>query len=182
MTSDMRRPLTVALASYAEHFVRRVRIEGYRRRGLQISDDCELNGTPDFGSEPFLISIGKHVRMSADIHFVTHDGATWVFRHLPGYEEVIKFGRIVVHDNCFIGMGAIILPGVSIGPNAVVAAGSLVTKDVPPNTIVGGNPARVLTTVEEYAQKTLATQPAYDRKRYEADREAELLRLYPRPW
>lgn len=51
---------------------------------------------------------------------------------------------IVVEDDCWIGAGAIILDGVHIGRGAVIAAGSVVTKDVPPGVIVGGSPARVL--------------------------------------
>ena len=74
------------------------------------------------------------------------------------------------------------MPGVSIGPNAVVAAQSVVTKNVPPNTVVGGVPARVLMTVEEYAEQALAQTPVYDRAAYNADKVGELLRVFPRPW
>jgi acetyltransferase-like isoleucine patch superfamily enzyme len=137
---------------------------------------------PDFGSEPFLISIGKHVTIAARVAFITHDGGTWVFRDQAKYREVIKYGRIVIHDNCFIGYGSTIMPGVSIGRNAVVAAHSVVTKDVPPDTVVGGAPARTLMSVEEYAEKALAQTPDYDREAYRRDKFAELLRLYPRPW
>jgi len=152
------------------------------KRGLQIADDCRLMGLPNFGSEPYLISIGRHVTISSRVSFINHDGGTWVFRELPKYRGVIKFGRIVIHDNCFIGTGATIMPGVSIGPNAVVAAESVVTADVPPNTVVGGVPARVLMTVEEYAEKALAQTPSYDVAAYRADKARELVRLFPRPW
>ncbi len=54
--------------------------------------------------------------------------------------------RIVVGDDVWIGYGAIILSGVTIGEGSIVASGSVVTKDVPPYTIVGGNPARPITT------------------------------------
>jgi tetrahydrodipicolinate N-succinyltransferase len=62
-------------------------------------------------------------------------------------------GKIDIRDNVFIGYNAVILPNVTIGPNAIVAAGSIVTKDVPPGTIVGGNPAKVIGSVEEYVAK-----------------------------
>lgn len=160
----------------------RWRLAGCKRRGLQIANDCRLIQLPDFGSEPYLISIGKHVTISARVAFINHDGGTWVFRHLPRYRQVIKFGRIVIHDNCFIGFGVTIMPGVSIGPNAVVAARSVVTTDVPANTVVAGVPARVLMTVEEYAERALTQVPAYDAAAYRANKAAELLRLFPRPW
>jgi acetyltransferase-like isoleucine patch superfamily enzyme len=160
----------------------RWRLRRYIRQGLQIADDCRLMGLPNFGSEPYLISIGRHVTISSRVTFINHDGGTWVFRDLPKYSEVIKFGRIVIHDNCFIGSGATIMPGVTVGPTAVVAAESVVTADVPPNTVVGGVPARVLMTIEQYAEKALADTPKYDRIAYRADKARELLRLFPRPW
>ncbi len=163
-------------------FIQRRRLKDLRRRGLQMADDCRLMDMPSFGSEPFLISIGKHVTISGRVSFITHDGATHVFRHLPGFEGVIRYGRITIHENCFIGLGATILPGVTIGPNTVVAAGALVTKDAPPNTIVGGNPAQVITEIDRYAQKVKDTTPAFDMEAYVRDKQSELLRLYPYPW
>ena len=62
-------------------------------------------------------------------------------------------GTIEVFDNVFIGTGSLILNGVKIGPNAIVAAGSVVTKDVPEGTIVGGNPAKVIGTVDNFIEK-----------------------------
>jgi len=55
--------------------------------------------------------------------------------------------RTLLEKNCSIGSGAIILPGIVIGKNAIVGAGSVVTKDVPANTIVIGNPARIIRTI-----------------------------------
>jgi acetyltransferase-like isoleucine patch superfamily enzyme len=162
--------------------IKRWRLRRLVRQGLQIADDCRITGTPDFGSEPYLISIGRHVTITGRVTFITHDGGTWVFRDRPEYREVIKYGRIVIHDNCFIGYGSIIMPGVSIGPNAVVAAGSVVTRDVPPDSVAGGTPARVLTSIDDYARKCLAKTPDYDRAAYKREKMAEILRLYPRPW
>ena len=162
--------------------LRRWKLNCLISQGLQIADDCRIMGMPDFGSEPFLISIGKHVTISSGVTFITHDGGTWVFRDQPKYCDVIKYGRIVIHDNCFIGFGSTIMPGVSIGPNSVVAARSVVTKDVPPNTVVGGVPAHLLMSTEDYAEKCMSQTPSYDRAAYRRDKVAELLRLFPRPW
>jgi acetyltransferase-like isoleucine patch superfamily enzyme len=160
----------------------RWRLDRYKKRGLQIADDCRMEGMPMFGSEPYLVSIGKHCLLSGKVTFITHDGSTFVFRDRPEYNDVIKFGRITIHDNCFIGYGVTILPGVSIGPNAIVAAGALVTKDVPEGTVVAGLPAKVMMTVDEYAAKVKAATPEYDWTRYKSDKQAELVRLYPYPW
>jgi acetyltransferase-like isoleucine patch superfamily enzyme len=156
----------------------RWRLRRYIKQGLQIADDCRLMGLPNFGSEPYLISIGRHVTISSRVTFINHDGGTWVFRDQPQFRDVIKFGRITIHDNCFIGSGVTIMPGVSIGPRSVVAAESVVAADAPPNTVVGGVPARVIMSVEEYAQKS----PQYDPAAYRADKVRELLRIFPRPW
>ena len=153
-----------------------------RLRGVQIADDCRIMNEVSFGSEPYLVSIGRHVTIRGRVSFVTHDGATWILRRLPQYATAVKYGRITIRDNCFIGFGSVILPGVSIGPNSVVAANSLVTRDVPPDTIAGGSPARPLMTAEEYGEKVLSGQPDYDPTAYRRDKKRELLRLFPYPW
>jgi acetyltransferase-like isoleucine patch superfamily enzyme len=61
---------------------------------------------------------------------------------------LLRSARVVICDNVWIGMNATILKGVTIGENAVVAAGSVVAKDVPPNTVVAGNPAVAVRTLE----------------------------------
>jgi acetyltransferase-like isoleucine patch superfamily enzyme len=60
-----------------------------------------------------------------------------------------KVERTVIHKGASIGSGATILSNTTVGENAIVGAGSVVTKDVPPNTIVAGNPARILRSIEE---------------------------------
>lgn len=63
------------------------------------------------------------------------------------------FGRIVIGNNSFIGAGSIILPGVTIGDNCIVAAGSIVTKSLGNNVVIGGNPAKIISTIDEYKDK-----------------------------
>lgn len=74
-------------------------------------------------------------------------------------------------------MNSIILPGVTIGPNSIVAAGSVLTKNVEPNTVVAGNPARQVCSTEEYAKKCLDNTPEYDEEAYKKDRKKEILRM-----
>ena len=129
-------------------------LRGYVRHGLKLGRDVRFIGRPDLGSEPYLIEIGDHVTVSSRVTFITHDGGTWVFRHRPEYQGLQRFGRIIIRDNCFIGAGATLLPGVSVGPNAVVAAGSVVTRSVPANSVVAGVPARYICSYEEYVSRT----------------------------
>lgn len=153
------------------------RLQQLRRQGLTIPDDCRLSGMPSFGSEPYLITIGHHVSMAREVAFITHDGGTRVFRDQEAYRKVLKYGRITVLDNCVIGYRATILPGVVIGPNSVVSAGSVVMRNVPPNVIVAGNPAVPIMTIEQYAKWALAATPAYDEEEYRRDKRAALLKM-----
>jgi acetyltransferase-like isoleucine patch superfamily enzyme len=137
-------------------FDRYVRFRGdrsayLRSLGARVGVGCEILTSPsNFGTEPWLVEIGDRVTLSQEVLLVTHDGSSRLFREK--YSESPwgnKFGPIRVLDNSFVGARAIILPNVSIGPNAIVAAGSVVTKDVPPETVWGGVPARQLSTLAE---------------------------------
>lgn len=103
------------------------------------------------------VKIHNNVAIAADVEFTEHDVIHWVFNGIAGKREYSEFrGCIEIHDNVFIGAGARILPNVSIGPNAIVAAGSLVNKDVLPGTIVAGVPARVIGDFDSLQKKRAA--------------------------
>lgn len=106
---------------------------------------------------PELISIGNNVWMASGVQFITHDVTHFMLNGLETNETKRKYlekvGCIQIGDNVFIGANAQILYDVKIGSNVVIAAGSIVTKDVPDNSIVGGVPAKVLCTFEEYIEK-----------------------------
>lgn len=82
--------------------------------------------------------------------FILHDSAANNVSGLP-----ILFAPVVVGPRSYIGVGAIVMCGVTIGERAIVGAGSVVARDVPPRTVVAGNPARVIASLEEYEQKIL---------------------------
>jgi acetyltransferase-like isoleucine patch superfamily enzyme len=120
---------------------------GYaRKRGVRVGENCRLISA-DFGSEPYLVTLGDHVSITAS-EFITHDGGVWVFREK--YPECDLFGRICVGNNVFIGYGCIIMPGVTIGDNVVIGAGAIVTRDIPSNCVAVGAPARRIKNIDEY--------------------------------
>ena len=166
----------------AHHSLRRARVHWgiwrARQSGAVIGDDCIFSGLPDFGSEPYLISIGRNVRFASRVVLITHDGGIRVIHTLDPerYGKVHKFGRIDIRDNCVIGWGAIILPGVTIGPDCVIAAGSVVTRSIPPGVLAAGNPAKPVMTVQQYAEWSLAASHDIDEEEFARDRRACLMR------
>ncbi len=122
----------------------------FRKQGAQIGKNNRIL-VRSFGESPALVSIGDYCTIASEVAFLTHDGAGWIFtEELPSLQ---RFGTIQIMDNCFIGARAILLPNIRIVPNAVVGAGSVVTKDVQPGRVVAGNPARDIGSVEALKKK-----------------------------
>ena len=126
-------------------------INGLKEKGLQLGSNVEIIDTFFFDpSHCFLISIGDNCTICPNVRLIAHDAST---KKILGYTRI---GKIAIKENCFIGDSALILPGVTIGPNSIVGAGAVVTKDVPPHTIAAGNPAKVLSSLDDYIEKIKA--------------------------
>lgn len=117
--------------------------------GVSLGNDCRLINV-DFGSEPYLVTLGNHVS-ATKTHFVTHDGGVWVFRQENPDIDVIA--PIRVGNNVFLGIDTIVMPGVTIGDNVVVGARSVVTRDLPDNCVAAGVPARIIGSIDQYRSK-----------------------------
>lgn len=118
------------------------------KRGLRVGADftrqqgCYIDPT-----HCFLIEIGNNVTLSIRVALLAHDAGT---KKCLGFT---KIGKIHIGDNVFIGANATVLPGVCIGNNCVIGANSVVTKNIPENTVVAGNPARVVYSLAEFREK-----------------------------
>jgi acetyltransferase-like isoleucine patch superfamily enzyme len=117
-------------------------LKGYYRNEVRIGDrtwigqQCFMHGAGG-------IAIGACVGIGPGVKILTsqHKEAG---RHLPVLLSPIETAPVVIDDDADIGIGAILLPGVTVGKGAVVGAGAVVTNDVPPYAVVAGTPARVL--------------------------------------
>lgn len=120
--------------------------------GVKVGEHTTISPDVGLGGEPYLVSIGSHCQITRSVSINTHGGGQVLRREIPDFD---CFGKVVIEDWCYIGSRTMIMPGVTIGEGSLVAAGSVVTKSVPPGSVVGGNPARVICSVEEYKQKNL---------------------------
>lgn len=111
-------------------------------------------------SDPECVIIHNNVNVATDVYFCTHDVIHHMLNNVPEYRKLInnkefKYikGTIEIEDNVFIGAKSIIMHDVKIGHNSIIAAGSLVTKDVPPYSVVGGVPAKIICDIDTYMKK-----------------------------
>lgn len=118
--------------------------------GVKVGEQCHIASDVHFSSEPYLIEIGSYVAVTQGAMIHTHGGGRVARRLIPDFDT---FGRVTICDYAYIGSGAQIMPGVTIGEGSLVAAGSIVTKSVPAGVVVAGNPARFVCTVEEYIER-----------------------------
>lgn len=133
----------------------------------QIGEDCSImdRKVPLYSN---LIRIGNNVHIASKVDFITHDIIHVMLNLNPltksfaikkfggGYCENI--GCIYIENNVFIGSHTVILGNVKIGSNVIIAAGSLVNKDVQNNTVVGGVPAKTICTFEQFVNRRLERQ------------------------
>ncbi len=116
--------------------------------GLKIGNNVDI--MDGFFLDPthcYLISIGDNCVLAPNVSLIAHDAS------MKQYLGYTRLGKISIEADCFIGNSVIILPEITIGKGAIVGAGSLVTKDIPSETVATGNPCRVVCTRKNFLQK-----------------------------
>ena len=125
-----------------------VNLKKLKKRGLTVGrnfviwDKCKIDP-----SHCWHIQIGDNVILATGVHLLAHDGS---LGHFLGYGRI---GNIKIGNNVFIGERATVLPGVTIGNNVIIGVGSVVTKDIPDNSLAVGVPAKVIMPLDVYLER-----------------------------
>lgn len=114
---------------------------------IEIGENCYINFNCNFVDDTKII-IGNRVMFGPAVTIATVGHPI-----NPNYRGYMYADTVKIEDNCWIGAGSVICPGVTIGENSVIGAGSIVTKDIPSNSVAVGNPCRVLRTINEHDMK-----------------------------
>lgn len=152
-------------------------INEYRKKGIQIGDNCHFFNCQLDEGHGYLIEIGNNCTLT-NCTILSHDASTQI------WFKKTKIGCVKIGDNTFVGWGSIVLPNVEIGANCIIGAGSVVTQDIPANSVAAGNPCKVICSISEFKEKHkegLKNKPVFnthysEKTNQEKEKEKELLK------
>lgn len=118
------------------------------KRGLKVGANLTcMGGVIIDPSHCWHIEIGDDVILAPNVHILAHDASTKIFLNYT------RVANVKIGNKVFIGAGTIVLPGVTIGDNVIIGAGSIITKNIPSNSVSVGNPAKIVSSLEEFLEK-----------------------------
>jgi acetyltransferase-like isoleucine patch superfamily enzyme len=124
----------------------------YRKCGVKVGKNVYMGFLVMMDGEyPEYISIGDEASIGPGVKIMAHSGASPFHSRLKIYHEGPK--KVTIERGVWLAAGAIILPGVTVGEGSIVAAGSVVSRDVPSYTMVAGNPARAIKKLSKPGEK-----------------------------
>lgn len=118
--------------------------------GVKLGENNLIESRFWMPSEPYLISVGNDCQITHGVMVFTHGGGKIARSQYPDFD---CFGKVSIGNNVYIGSNALIMPGVTIEDHVLVAAGSVVCNSIKSGMVVGGNPARVICTVDDYISR-----------------------------
>lgn len=130
-------------------------IEYLRSKGVKIGANTFIRDPKSFGVDlqrAHLITIGSNVRFNYNNRLIAHDATAKVFR-LKYQDYLPSNGHITIGDNVWFARDVRVLKNVAIGDNCIIGLGSVVTRDIPANSVAVGAPAKVVCTLDEYYEK-----------------------------
>jgi acetyltransferase-like isoleucine patch superfamily enzyme len=128
-------------------------IDFLRKKGATIGEGTMFFGSVEIDmTRPFLIEIGKNCVLTDGVRVLTH-GFDWQVLKSLYHEMLSSSGKVVIEDNVFLGRDCIVLKGVRIGKNTIIGAASVVTHDIPSDSVAVGNPCRVKMSISDYYKK-----------------------------
>ena len=131
-----------------------------KKKGVKIGQGCVIfspNHVSIDVERPHMLSIGDYCKITSGVKILTHDYSKSVLLQ-AGYEDVGEAGVTSIGSNVFLGVNSIVLMGSKIGNNCIVGAGSVCTGEYPDNSVIAGNPARVICSLEDYYKKHKAKE------------------------
>jgi len=122
------------------------------RRSLQYQGDkCFVSKGSEL-PDPYLLSIGNNVWITDGCRLLCHD-ASVIMINIMQDSQLDQVGPIEIGDNCFLGNNVIVLPNIKIGPNTIVGSGAVVTRNLEGNGVYAGNPAKLVSSMNDYIEK-----------------------------
>lgn len=152
-----------------------LRIGILRFVGVKIGKDCEIYAV-DFSTEPYLIEIGDNVSIANGTKLVTHDGSVELFKQ--EFPNMDLFGTIKIGNNVQIGINTLIMPNTIIGSNCVIGAGSVIRGVIPDNSVVMGNPAKVIMDVKILKSLILNSKNRLDIRNLTDQQKAKIIKKH----
>ena len=120
--------------------------------GVKIGNNTFIADKHHWPSEAYLITIGNDCAITEGVKLYTHGGGRMMRQKYPDFDS---FGKISIGNHVYIGASSQIMPGVTIEDNVLIASSSVVTKSVPSGVVVGGNPARIICSIDDYIKRNI---------------------------
>jgi acetyltransferase-like isoleucine patch superfamily enzyme len=141
-----------------------------RKKGILVGEGTRFFGHVTIDTtRPCLVEIGRNCVFASGVVVLAHSGDWIVLREKYG-EVLGSSGRVVLEDNVFVGCNSIVLEGVRIGRNTIIGAGSVVTHEIPPDSVAAGSPCEPIMSIDEYYEKR--------KKRYVQEAKTYALEIY----
>jgi len=137
----------------------------YRLNGVQIGEGTMISMGAKIDTQFGKVRIGSHCHITHGCVILAHDGGAKQIHRLDNSSPLV-IGDVTIEDHVFIGVNSVVLCNLTIGHHSVVAAGSVVRDDVPPYSLVAGNPAKIVRRIAPsggfMAKEELAAAPTHD--------------------